>query len=187
MIYIGIDPGKDGAVAILSPGAICLTITDTPTIPGLRKGNSYDEQAMAGLLRPFSGCMHGTVHVLLELTHAMPGQGVTSMFSMGEGLGLWKGILAAFQIPHTLVTPQRWKKSMLADVVVGECKDKAARTKMLKAASVKQAQRLFPGVAFVGPRGGERDGQAEAALIAEYGRRTLSQNGSADPTAVSAL
>src|ERR1700741_1796095 len=105
MIYVGIDPGKDGEAAFLNSSTHDLTISDTPVIPGLRKGNSYDEQAMADLLLPIVDLKPGTtrVHVILELTHAMPGQGVTSMFSMGEGLGLWKGIIAAFRIPCTLV------------------------------------------------------------------------------------
>ena len=88
----------------------------------------------------------------------MPKQGVSSSFCFGEGKGMWEGILAALNIPVELVSPQRWKKEIMAD----QGKDKsAARFK---------AMALFPSLAdqlkLV-----KHDGRAEALLLAEYGRR----------------
>lgn len=172
MIIVGIDPGKEGAVAVLN-GAGDLMLYPTPTLPGGTGRTRYDPAGMAQLLRQFAG---HPIAAYLELTHAMPGQGVVSMFSMGEGLGLWQGILAALAIPYEMVSPQRWKREMLADVtktVAG----KASQREMKKAA-VQQAQRLFPAYAqsFVGPRGGILDGLAEAALIAGYGQRLMNRH-----------
>jgi crossover junction endodeoxyribonuclease RuvC len=158
--FAGIDPGKDGAVAII--GSAAVTIVDTPTVStGKGTRQAYDERAMADLIfravDENSGCVFA-----LEAVHSMPGQGVSSMFSMGEGFGLWKGILAAMRVPWMLVTPQRWKGALMD----GQAKEKAA--------SVLVAGRLFPAVAreLVGPRGRALDGRADALLIAEYLRRT---------------
>jgi crossover junction endodeoxyribonuclease RuvC len=159
--FAGIDPGKDGAVAIISSSGR-VTIVDTPTVStGKGSRQAYDESAMAKILfravEENGGCVFA-----LEQVHSMPGQGVSSMFSMGEGFGLWKGILAALRVPWTLVTPQRWKGALMD----GQAKEKAA--------SALVAGRLFPAVAgeLAGPRGRVLDGRADALLIAEYLRRT---------------
>ena len=80
------------------------------------------------------------------------------MFSMGQGLGIWKGIFAALGIPCDMVTPQRWKKLLMDGM--GKKKD----------ASRLRASQLFPDVGF--PRKKDH-GRAEALLIAEYLRRSL--------------
>ena len=95
---------------------------------------------------------------VLEHVGAMPGQGVTSMFSFGENFGYLKGLLEAFEIPYELVRPQRWKKEF---GIIG------------KNQSVEVCKRLFPGVSL---RRTERckkdhDGMAEALLMVEFARR----------------
>ena len=159
MIYLGIDPGLDGALAaIYEDGRV--EIFDTPTVTvKVTKGNKreYDLSTLTGWLRAWNLGPH-VLRAAIEKVHAMPGQGVTSMFSMGYGLG-WEWALAALCIPFQRVAPQTWQKVMLADE--GKGKD-AARL---------QAQRLFPGYATLFARKKD-DGRADAVLIAEYGRRT---------------
>ena len=159
MRFIGIDPGLDGAVAALPVGVI----RDTPTVVVAGKGNkrTYLVPMMVQQLRAlaYEANDNGEVHVVLERIHAMPGQGVRSMFSMGHGLGLWEGILTALEIPFEFVTPQRWKKAMMD----GTGKDK-------NASRVKAAQ-LFPDMAEHLTRKKDH-GRADALLLAEYGRRT---------------
>lgn len=154
MIYIGIDPGLSGAVGVITPEY--QHVFDTPTVMVNTK-RKYLVGAMACLLRPFAN--RQDVIVILENVHSMPKQGVSSSFSFGEGKGMWEGILGAFDMPFDLVSPQRWKKEIMAD----QGKDKsAARFK---------AMALFPALAdqlkLV-----KHDGRAEALLMAEYGRRT---------------
>jgi crossover junction endodeoxyribonuclease RuvC len=154
MNYIGIDPGKQGAVAVLSEDGFPM-LYDCPLV-----GKELDVVSMATLLRPY--CELGAV-AILEKVGARPGQGVVSMFSFGVGYGMWRGILAAFGARVHLVAPQTWKAAMLRDT------DKS------KDASVLTAMSLFPGLAakqLTGSRGGIKDGRAEALLLAEYGRRT---------------
>lgn len=156
MIYIGIDPGLSGAVAVI--GDVPLEVTDTPTalVEGDSTKRKYLVPAMAALLKPYS--YNGDVLAVLENVHSMPKQGVASSFCFGEGKGMWEGILAAYGIPTELVSPQRWKKEIMAD----QGKDKsAARFK---------AMALFP--SFAGQlKLVKHDGRAEALLMAEYARR----------------
>lgn len=145
--YIGIDPGKSGGIAVIYPDEVC--VYPTPV-----SGKEYLEQDMARLIPARNG-----VKAAIERQQAMPRQGGTSMFSIGLGYGLWRGMLAALMVPYVVVGPKDWRKA------VGLAGDKAD--------AVALAQRMFPSVAdqLVGPQGGLRDGLAEALLIAEYARR----------------
>jgi hypothetical protein len=81
------------------------------------------------------------------------------------GYGMWIGILAALHIPYTLVTPNRWKKEMMA----GMGKEKEA--------SCVRAAQLFPaaGALLSRPkRGGgvvHLDGRGDALLLAALCRK----------------
>lgn len=99
------------------------------------------------------------VAVFIEKVSAMPGQGVSSMFRLGEGYGLWIGIISALKLPLTKVHPATWKKVMMQGI---SDKD-AARGR---------AQELFPDAAGYFKRKLDCD-RADAVLIAEYGRRQL--------------
>ncbi len=166
--YIGIDPGKEGAIAWLENTASSITarVQDTPTLKVGAKPDSskkdYQVRAMAGILEALGDLYPGNTSINLivgiELVHAMPGQGVTSMWSMGRGSGLWEGIVAALGYPYEMITPQRWKKAMLH----GMPKEKDS--------SRLKAQQLFPGVEL---HLRKHHGRADALLIAEYIRRTV--------------
>lgn len=147
MIYIGIDPGKDGAMAILEPDK-------TPSVVVFEREKYRDE-----LLRVHES--PETAICCLERVGAMRGQGVRSMFSFGENYGFIQGVLTAYSIPYELVTPQKWKKEfqVTAD----------------KNSSISVCKRLFPGISLrETPRcRTDHDGMAEALLMAEYARRRL--------------
>lgn len=147
MIYIGIDPGKKGAMAVIFDG-----MDEVALVP-------FDEKAYAEML---CGCKArgNSVKACLEHVGAMPGQGVTSMFHFGENFGYIRGLLEAFEIPYELVRPQRWKKAFgISD----------------KNSSVECCKRLFPGVCLRRTERCRKDddGLAEALLMAEYARRHL--------------
>lgn len=161
MRHIGIDPGLSGAVAIIngegSKGlGIADTVYDTPT-GQIGNKNSYLPAEMAKQL-----ILVGPCQALIEKQQAMPKQGVTSTFSIGYGMGLWIGILAALSIPYEVVTPQAWKGAMMAGM--GRDKD----------ASRLRAQQLWPQLTEQLNRKKDH-GRAEALLIAEYGRRQISK------------
>lgn len=176
-VYGGIDVGKAGCLAVIRPDG-SVAFFDTPTIEvemskkspagNRRKKNIYDPAEMARLVREA-----GLEFVTLEKTWAMakparPGQpaftqGVVSMFSLGEGYGLWQGILAALGVPYQTVAPARWKGALMAD------------QPKTKEAAVPVATRLYPAVSgdLRTPRGRILDGRADALLLAHYGRAGL--------------
>lgn len=146
MIYIGIDPGKSGAMALIFGG-----MDETVLVP-------FDDQKYCNVLRNTSG---QRVLTCLEHVGAMPRQGVTSMFHFGENFGYIKGLLEANGIPYELVRPQKWKKEF---GITGD-----------KNSSIEVCKRLFPGVSLrrTDRCRKDDDGMAEALLMAEYARRRL--------------
>lgn len=146
MIYIGIDPGKKGAMAIIKPSGIEIC--------------AYSEAAYNDALTAVATLAEG-VRCCLEHVGAMPGQGVTSMFSFGDNFGFIRGLLTAHGVPYELVRPQKWKKeySITAD----------------KNSAIAVCTRLFPDVSLLPTNRCKKpsDGYAEALLMAEYARRHM--------------
>lgn len=141
MIYIGIDPGKSGALAILAEAG------KAEVIPFDREAYKH---ALAGLSEPAKAC--------LEQVGAMPGQGVTSMFHFGENFGYIQGLLEAFGIPYELVRPQRWKKEF---GVSGKNSSIEVCKRLFPDVSLRRTENCRK----------DDDNMAEALLMAEYARR----------------
>jgi len=148
-MYIGIDPGQKGGVAFLWDDG---NYSSHP-MPATRN-------QLCKLLR--DEVQGAKIKAVVESVHAMPGQGVTSMFKFGKGCGEILGILTALGAEIHEPTPQAWKKIVLAGT------DKS------KDAAIQVAENLFPDIQLI-PKGCRKphDGMAEALLMAEYGRRTL--------------
>lgn len=114
-VIIGVDPGISGAIAIIDVKNDKIDIFDVPTIKtkvAINKKKSknkidYDKIGMSSLLKPYA---KRKVTVVMERVHAMPNQGVSSMFNFGRGVGLWEGIFAAYGWEPDFITPQSWKK-----------------------------------------------------------------------------
>mgnify|MGYP001259716292 CR=1 FL=1 len=114
-LIIGIDPGINGAIAVIDIKNDTTEVFDVPTVKvevsgrnkKTRKKSEYDKLSMSDLFKKYA---KRKVVVVMEQVHAMPGQGVTSMFNFGRGVGLWEGIFAAYGWEPEFVTPQSWKK-----------------------------------------------------------------------------
>ena len=159
MIYIGIDPRLQGAFAVVLQDGALLYACRTPIIAPTGKGKTdYDLPAMAALLRDWSeGVNPATVAV--EKVASMPHDGVAASFRFGMGYGIWLGLMAALSVPYIEVTPQRWQAKMLAGLPRGP---------KSKASAMRAAKSLFPTIPV---RVKADNGIADAALLAEYGRR----------------
>ena len=155
MIYIGIDPGKKGAIAAIeTDGDGDITFVDV--LP-------YSEDGYREFLKERATFRRsGSFRCCLEKVGAHPGEGVKSSFSFGENYGFIRGLLAGFQIPYQTILPQRWKKEF------GLGNDKAD--------SIEVCRRLFPDVSLKPTDRCQKDndGMAEALLMAEYARRKFS-------------
>lgn len=109
MIVMSIDPGLSGAIAVFD-GDDLIDIVDTPVHSLVRNNKTKRQISAVGLAAIFRE--YKPAHVVVEKVSAMPGQGVTSMFSFGRSFGLIEGILAAFEIPTTYVMPSVWTKGI---------------------------------------------------------------------------
>ena len=155
---LGIDPGLDGGLAWIADGQL-VGCEVMPTI-NAAKGRDYDLPQLIDVIRTA-----WPQHAVLERSQAMPGQGVTSMFSIGKGYGLLLGILSTFQIPFEVVSAQAWTKEMLAGLP----------KEMGKARGALACSRLWPTYDFrASPKCKKaHSGQADAALIALWGWRKM--------------
>jgi len=156
MIYIGIDPGLNGAIAFLDMEIGHLSVLDMPTFEVKRNNKLKREVSPQGLANIFDltdGPAWNIREVVLERVGAMPGQGVSSVFSFGRSVGVIEGVLAARGLSVSIVTPQAWQK--------------AAGVRGGKDGSRMRACELFPNYANLFARKKD-DGRADAALMAWY-------------------
>lgn len=154
-LVLGVDPGLSGALALYDVRVNSVeNVRDMPTIEaGTGSKRIVDEATLAAWVDAYAKHIR---HAYVEKVGAMPGQGVTSMFSFGTSYGIVRGIIAANMIPMTFVTPQRWKKAL----GVPAAKDGARA----------RASQLLPVSSGLWSRVKD-DGRAEAALIALYGAK----------------
>lgn len=138
-MILGIDPGKTGALAMLYKDGT-LYVEDTPSLK-----KEINAAAVAGIIEEF----HPTVAVIENVNSF--GMGRQSAFNFGQGVGVFKGVLAAFGVPYISVTPTKWKRHY----GISSDKEVARAT----------ATRLFPTKADLFKRKKDAD-RAEAALIA---------------------
>lgn len=160
MIYAGYDPGKTGAMVALTDKGELFEYERFPLIK-VGKKSVLDIRAMAEWLELLR-TVDGRVRVTIEKVHAMPGQGVTSMFSFGRSLGLIEGMVATQGFPCTYAAPRTWQAVMLKDKPTG---------KDHKGSAALAAVELWPELSKT-MKVKANWGIADAALIAEYGRRS---------------
>lgn len=178
-MYLGIDPGKDGAIARMDCEGSRVDLVkfyDTPVMKAGTGGKrEYDEAAMAEIIADlvYSARADGLeVFITIEKQFVMPLKGrercpkcklqpqpgAVGTFQKGYGYGIWVGVIAATQAPFMTVAPVTWKNRLLKDAP----KEKDA-SRMI-------ATRLFP-LAASGLKRKMDHHRAEALLLAEYGRR----------------
>jgi hypothetical protein len=159
-IFVGIDPGLDGAVAWFDGSKITTRVT--PVLKAAGSKTQYNIDAMRDLLLEI-----GPIELLmLEQVSAAPvkgqQQGVQSMFRFGMGFGIWLGLFGGLRIPYETVLPQTWKKEVLA----GTAKDKTA--------AITTVQRRYPDAnLFASSRSKvPHSGIADAVCLVEFAKFT---------------
>ena len=149
MIRIGIDPGVNGAIAVLEDQQL-IALFDMPVMNLSGKKQQVNAPKLAEIIG--SGSPRAD-EAYVEQVHSMPKQGVSSSFNFGVSYGVIMGVLGALQIPMVLVSPAVWKR-------------RAGLTGKEKDASRTLAQQLYPAA----PLGRKKDiGRADAILIARFG------------------
>lgn len=146
-LYVGIDPGQSGAIAVLSGTGDIRLLTKMPETPG----DVWDEIEYIGTMARRDNI---GVFIYLEKVGAMPGQGIASTAKFMRGYGVLIGCLAASGLPHDLVAPGVWQKRM-------KCLSKGDKN-----VTKRMAQQLFPTQKITHVT-------ADALLIASYCRLTM--------------
>lgn len=160
-VYIGIDPGVNGAGALITGGAIIIKDFNDLNMLTLLKQYAYDQWRFKIL-------------ATVERVSASPQMGVTSAFTFGQNFGSWIGYLTALDIPFTFVSPLTWQKEMLKGQprLTKVVTRKGVKKEMTdtKTMSLNVARQLFPVVSHLLTRKKDSD-RADALLIAEFCRR----------------
>ena len=148
MIVISADPGMKGGLAILDTTSGIALAAPMPTI-----GKEIDYRKIHEAFTTSTPDI-----IVIEKVHAMPNQGVTSMFNFGMGYGSLVALASVSKARLVLVPPQMWKKHVLA----GTSKDKDA--------AIQFCDQTYPSINLVLPRCRKpHDGMADAICMAHYG------------------
>ncbi len=145
-LYLGVDPGATGALAVVDSYGALHEVHDMPLVD-----KKVSPILLAELVNEFADYEEQTTHCVVEQVASMPGQGVASTFTFGQSYGIVLGVIAAVGLPVTHVRPAAWKKTM------GVTADKET--------SRRRALDLWPNRADWFKRKKD-NGRAEAALLA---------------------
>lgn len=150
--FIGVDPGLTGSIAILDAAGKFLNVHDM-TIAMKRQSGSFVKRQVCGtgLWLQIKSYNNEATIAFVETVGARPGQGVSSMFSLGDSFGVARGVLSASNIRLEEVTPPEWMKAL------GVTQEKDS--------SLILARQLFPTAPLPLKKHHNR---AEALLIAHY-------------------
>lgn len=137
---VGIDPGQSGGITFHYGYDHVITAYSMPeTLKDIC--NFFEDETLIRM-------------AFIEEVHSMPKQGVSSSFKFGKNYGSLLGILAASEVPYTLLTPHTWQKALRC-LTGGD-----------KNVSKARAQQLFPNIKVT-------HAIADSLLIAEYGWRQV--------------
>lgn len=142
-VYIGIDPGAKGAVAVISQ--------DGELIDARSFTASWLEEY------EFLEDIMGQYDVLcgLEKVSSVPGNGVKALFSFGKNVGGWTALLEVLNVPVVEVSPAAWQPKILGAFLKGQSKKVA----------LAYVNKRYPLLQL-----NSKDGIADAICIALYTR-----------------
>lgn len=145
-MYVGIDPGLKGALALLDSYGELLEVADMPVMG--KRGVSA--KGVADILFDWTTGTTDEIACGIEDVYSRPGQGVSSVFSFGRSKGVVEAAAAASGMRLVYVHPQTWKRQM--------------KVTKHKGSSRNLATERWPSSADLFKRIKD-DGRAEAALI----------------------
>lgn len=166
MIYVGVDPGLSGAIAVIDSDTMEIEIQPMPIIKGTGRSqyDLFEIRNVLCLLPGYAETYPPRIFVTIEKSQPLPprlGGGIAN-YRRGEACG-WHWLLIGMGISHQLVGPLIWQKVMLAGTSGTDTKQK----------SIIAAQRLFPGQSLKRTERCRKpdDGMSDALLICAYGMR----------------
>jgi hypothetical protein len=150
--FIGIDPGNEGALALVSNVPELLDIEDMTCIADGTKGRRTINAALvAAIVRRWA-----PTAAYIELVGPRPTDAKVAAFSFGRARGCLEGIFGAMGVPVTMLTVPTWRRAV--GLPPGATKEMARG----------EAIRRWPSQAGMFARVRD-DGRAEACLIGVAG------------------
>ena len=143
LLYIGVDPGKGGGIAAVTPDGALVHVAKMPET----------ERDLLDLFLKLDEEGQGGARAMLERVHSLPSQGHSGAFTFGQGYGQLTMALTAAQIPFDKVSPIKWQNAL------------GCRSGGDKNITKRKAQDLFPNAERI------THAVADAILLAEYARR----------------
>ncbi|WP_060873827.1 hypothetical protein [Myroides odoratus] len=165
--FLGIDPGKQGALVVIDEDSKVVEMVGMPLI-----GNEYDKKTIIDFLRSYD-----FVHIGLENPSIIVSVSKSSVASLFKCVGMFEGLLMGLGISHSLVNPKVWQNEVWENVKKQTKLTSDGKKKTdTKATSTLAANSLFASVNFkvtnkLSKSKNYNDGMIDAALIAEYVRR----------------
>jgi hypothetical protein len=154
MFIAGIDPGANGAIAVLDSEN-----PDSVALLDLKKFSIYET------IKWLHDKKINTIW--LENVHSLYGMSARSNFGFGRNFGIALAIAKMGTSDGLIqqVTPKIWQKYIGVTV----------KGKAIKQEVAKIAQELYPDAELHGKKGGLLDGRADALMIAHYGLKHMEE------------
>lgn len=157
-LYLGMDPGRNGASCLIDSGRNILFLRDNP-----RTGGKFDPKKFQAILKIYEN--YAAEHkkrilAAIEDPTFSPVWSRRTIYAFGTYYGMALGVLSASSYlisPVIRIPPRIWQKSYL------QAKEKTSKDK-----SVKTAYELFENVPMDLDQGEDRGDRAEALLIANF-------------------
>jgi hypothetical protein len=176
-IYLGCDPGKQGAIVTIDSSGEFIRKDLVPL-----NGKDIDIHAFYKVfldIKKIADDRNSIIHVCLEDVRSIFGSSSKSNFTFGYVVGVLETIIVAHNLSYSKIAPKKWQENIWlsseierepSKTVNGKTKPGKIKTKIT---SLKAAKRLFPDIDL---RGTERskiphDGIVDALCIAECCRR----------------
>lgn len=155
LLFCGVDPGFQGAVALIDENLSLAGLCDMP-IRNIEGRREVDGTKLAEILREWE-----PDHVTVERVWGRAGEGGRNAFNFGRATGIVIGVLYSLGLPFIEVAPATWMSALLK-----------GRTEEGKGRSLAWAHEHFPDAELETKRHRMLDGRADALAIGYYGLLT---------------
>lgn len=164
MIYIGIDNGISGGIAAISPviGAGIIAMRQMP-VQKTRKGNEINIVAVWDWIDRELCATRQRDSITVVIEEPGGSKSAKAATSMAGSFHALRAMCELKHIRHHRITPQAWQKPMLS-----------AKAGYTKPAALALARALWPRETWLPTQRCSKpdEGMIDAALIAEFARRT---------------
>jgi crossover junction endodeoxyribonuclease RuvC len=158
-VYLGFDPGLSGGITFLNEHNQIIVCEPMPMFDTAKGKKELDLNGIVKIIKRVQ-LDNEIVMVGIEAVHAMPKQGVSSVFKFGTGFGSLLGIVSAMELPYKLIMPRTWQKQAFESLSKADTKQMSSIV----------CERLWPGFDFRQSKRCKKnhDGMTDSCLIALY-------------------